>query len=612
MYPYRSPRARATTARQTIMPTLHWIGKEKVQTHHNDVPYRVLKQQYTYGNAGNAVVGVDTDSPSSEGGVGEVNNMIIHGDNLEALKALLPEYENRVDCIYIDPPYNTGNEGWVYNDNVNDPHIRKWLGAVVGKEAEDLTRHDKWLCMMYPRLVLLQKLLSPTGAIFISIDDNEQANLKLICDEIFGAGNFVGVWFWYRSATPPNLSYKIKKNLEYILCYEKVKNNSKYRGLRKISKSDDPLTKPQNTFKILSFAPKTITFKRKQGVIETGVYGTEKFPNELLNDLTIENHTNLNTVSFKNRFIWTQSKLEEELLKQTRINCSDSLVLSYKKNEYDPEVPPNLVDDTCGVLTTEESGKELESIFNQKKVFDFPKPHSLIEYLISFLGNPNALILDSFAGSGTTAHAVLNLNKQDGGHRRFILVEMCDYAETITAERVRRVINGYGEGNKTVAGTGGSFAFYELGDTIYNPQTGLLNDHADTEQIRRYIWYSETNTPYHSPKDCTDDGAAGDADALVRGRFGTNRMTMQCCGDDASRVVSTHPYLLGRKDGTNYYFYYKRGEDTVLDRAFLNTFTPADQAEQYIIYADCCRLSRDFMLTHHITFKQIPRDIKKV
>ena len=144
------------------------------------------------------------------------------------------------------------------------------------------------------------------------------------------------------------------------------------------------------------------------------------------------------------------------------------------------------------------------------------------------------LILDSFAGSGTTAHAVLNLNKQDGGHRRFILVEMCDYAETITAERVRRVIDGYGEGSKTVEGTGGSFAFYELGDTIYDPQTGLLNDNADTEQIRRYIWYSETNTPYHSPKDCTDDAsrvvkdtaAAGDADALVRGRFGTNRMTM--------------------------------------------------------------------------------------
>ena len=569
------------------MPTLHWIGKEKVQTHHNDVPYRVLEKQYTYGNgdagdagASPAVVLGQTDNPvlpsADEGVRVPEENMIIHGDNLEALKALLPEYQGRVDCIYIDPPYNTGNEGWVYNDNVNDPHIRKWLGAVVGKEAEDLTRHDKWLCMMYPRLVLLQKLLSPTGAIFISIDDNEQANLKLICDEIFGAGNFVGVWFWYRSATPPNLSYKIKKNLEYILCYEKVKNNSKYRGLRKISKSDDPLTKPQNTFKILSFAPKTITFKREQGMIEAGVYGTEKFPNELLNDLTIENHTNLNTVSFKNRFIWTQSKLEEELLKETRINCSDSLVLSYKKNEYDPEVPPNLVDDTCGVLTTEEAGKELESIFNQKKVFDFPKPHSLIEYLIGFLGNPNALILDSFAGSGTTAHAVLNLNKQDGGHRRFILVEMCDYAETITAERVRRVIDGYGEGSKAVEGTGGSFAFYELGDTIFDNKTQLLNEAVSPEHIRRYVWYAETNSPYTPPAE------------------------------------NSHPYLLGTYNGCNYYFYYEPDMETTLDWLFLTTFTERDRAEMYIIYADRCLLTSEEMLRMNIIYKKIPRDIKRV
>lgn len=222
----------------------------------------------------------------------------------------------------------------------------------------------------------------------------------------------------------------------------------------------------------------------------------------------------------------------------------------------------------------------------QGDVFPFPKDEDVLLHFFESFTRKDALILDSFAGSGTTAHAVLNLNKQDGGHRRFILVEMCNYAETITAERVRRVIDGYGEGSKAVEGTGGSFAFYELGDTIYDPQTGLLNDNADTEQIRRYIWYSETNTPYHSPK---------------------------VCGDDASRVVSMHhPYLLGRKDGTNYYFYYKRGEETVLDRAFLNTFTPADQAEQYIIYADCCRLSREFMQTHHITFKQIPRDIKKV
>ena len=163
------------------MPTLNWIGKDKVVTHHQDVPFRVLERKYTFGD--------EHDS----------GNMIIHGDNLEALKALLPRYENRIKCIYIDPPYNTGNEGWVYNDNVNDPHIRKWLGQVVGSEMDDLSRHDKWLCMMYPRLVLLQKLLADDGAIFISIDDNEQANLKLICDEIFGATNFLTTFIWVNS-----------------------------------------------------------------------------------------------------------------------------------------------------------------------------------------------------------------------------------------------------------------------------------------------------------------------------------------------------------------------------------------------------------------------------
>jgi len=134
-------------------------------------------------------------------------NKIIHGDNLEALKSLLPEFEGKIKCIYIDPPYNTGNESWVYNDNVNHPKLKKWLEATLnakqkGSEAvvgiDDLARHDKWLCMMYPRLKLLHKLLSDDGAIFISIDDNEQANLKLICDEIFGIGNFVNNIIWQK------------------------------------------------------------------------------------------------------------------------------------------------------------------------------------------------------------------------------------------------------------------------------------------------------------------------------------------------------------------------------------------------------------------------------
>ncbi len=178
------------------MPTLHWIGKEKVINHHLDVPYRVLDHQYTFNESAASTSSTTDSAPVTEPvevpGVG-TGNKIIHGDNLEALKSLLPEYEGKIKCIYIDPPYNTGNEGWVYNDNVNDPKIKKWLGQVVGKEAEDLTRHDKWLCMMYPRLKLLHKLLAEDGAIFISIDDNEQANLKLLCDEIFGGGNFFDI-----------------------------------------------------------------------------------------------------------------------------------------------------------------------------------------------------------------------------------------------------------------------------------------------------------------------------------------------------------------------------------------------------------------------------------
>ena len=164
------------------MPTLNWIGKDKVVNHHLDVPFRVLEEQYTFGD-------------NADG------NMIIHGDNLDALKALLPRFEGRVKCIYIDPPYNTGNEGWVYNDNVNDPKIRKWLGKIVGSEGEDLSRHDKWLCMMYPRLKLLQKLLAEDGAIFISIGDDENASLKFICNEIFGETNFVDTIIWQKIYT---------------------------------------------------------------------------------------------------------------------------------------------------------------------------------------------------------------------------------------------------------------------------------------------------------------------------------------------------------------------------------------------------------------------------
>ena len=193
------------------MPTLEWIGKEKVINHHQEVPFRVLDRQYSF----------DEDGQHAEDNGSE--NMIIHGDNLEALKALLPRYEGRVKCIYIDPPYNTGNENWVYNDNVNDPKIKKWLGEVVGKEGEDLTRHDKWLCMMYPRLKLLQKLLAKDGAIFISIDDVELPNLRLLMDEVFGSCNFITTVIWHKNYAPKSSAKYFSEDHDYIVSYENIK-----------------------------------------------------------------------------------------------------------------------------------------------------------------------------------------------------------------------------------------------------------------------------------------------------------------------------------------------------------------------------------------------------
>jgi len=191
------------------MPTLNWIGKDKVINHHLDVPYRVLDHQYGFDNGKQS--GQETVS----------GNKIIHGDNLEALKSLLPEYEGKVKCIYIDPPYNTGNEGWVYNDNVNDPKISKWLNSVVGKEGEDLSRHDKWLCMMYPRLKLLYKLLHNDGLILISIDDFEFGILKLLLDEIFGYSNLFATFVWRRRVSSSMAASWISKDHEYVLAYSK-------------------------------------------------------------------------------------------------------------------------------------------------------------------------------------------------------------------------------------------------------------------------------------------------------------------------------------------------------------------------------------------------------
>ena len=543
------------------MPTLTWIGKEKVVNHHQEVPYRVLEHKYGF----RADDPADT-TPTNSG------NKIIHGDNLEALKSLLPEYEGRIKCIYIDPPYNTGNEKWVYNDNVNDPKIKKWLGEVVGKQGEDLSRHDKWLCMMYPRLKLLHKLLADDGVIFISIDDNELANLKQLCDEIFGANNFIDFFSWVKTETPANLSYKTKKSVEYIVCYQKSKNDIKFRGLEKESKSSNGLMNQTNAIKELIFPANIVDTGLKDGVYKAGSYGTDSYDIQLLEDVQVKNGIFITPVKLQGKFKWSQSNLDKEISNGTRISIRTiAFSPSYEKASYEPEVPWNIINRNFGVDTNEVASTLLTTIFGEK-TFDFPKPVTLISYLANFINNKDAIILDSFAGSGTTAHAVLNLNKKDGGNRKFILVEMEDYAENITAERVRRVMNGYGEGKNAVAGTGGAFDYYELGASMFDQEKNL-NEEIDEEKIREYIYYTETK--HHLDRERTEKAK----------------------------------YLLDTYNGTGYYFYYEREQLTTL--GFDTLYVVTERAEQYVIYADICTLSKEDLAKRNIIFKKIPRDLKR-
>ena len=387
-------------------------------------------------------------------------NLIIEGENLAVLKLLSNSYREQVKCIYIDPPYNTGKD-FVYSDKFNQDKKQYWEDAQMTENGYKIDSnvetdgrfHSNWLNMMYSRLLIARQLLTEDGVIFISIDDNEVHHLRKLCDEVFGEDNFVEQFNWFRSATPPNLSKKSKKNLEYVLCYEKAKNNLKYKGIRKNSKSDDPITKPQNSLKDLVFKKGSINVVKEDSVIKKGTYGTDKFPNELLNDMAVKYGKNDNAVTFRNKFIWLQEKLNEEIENSTTINFSKNGVISYKKAKYDEEVPPNLINESVGVNTTEEAGKQFDELMGAR-FFDYPKPVSLIKYLLNMNINNNDIILDFFAGSGTTGQAITELNQKDGGNRKYILVQLPEQTSKkseaykagyrkisdITIERNKRVV----------------------------------------------------------------------------------------------------------------------------------------------------------------------------
>ncbi|MDY3856293.1 MAG: site-specific DNA-methyltransferase [Bacteroidaceae bacterium] len=589
------------------MPTLNWIGKDKVVGLHNDVPFHVLEHGY----------GFTADGGKTEAETGS-GNKIIHGDNLTALKSLLPEYEGRIDCIYIDPPYNTGNENWVYNDNVNDPRIKRWLGEIVGKEGEDLSRHDKWCCMMYPRLRLLKDLLSEHGTIFISIDDRELLNLRYICNEIFSESNFLAQFIWQKR-TSPDMRKLVSTAHEYICAYCKNIQNLD-DSINKVSFGEDNL----KAFKNPDNDPR--------GPWVSSDYTAQGFRSNQMYEIVTPGGARYTPPEGK---CW--KNIESEFLRQKeegRIWFGvDGNGFPRRKTYLAERDGMNIWTwwDNKSVGHTQEATQEIGKIFGKATIFDYPKPTRLVERIVQIATKKNSIILDSFAGSGTTAHAVLDLNKKDGGNRKFILIEMMDYADTITAERVKRVITGYpykGEkkeeiyskklttknivnGDKLLAeaqakaeaeahnytkvskpkiqddclkvigtivaeeqmpGLGGAFDYYELGPTLFD-EDGFLNEEAGEDAIREYVYYSETRQH------------------LTRQR------------EESSK------YLLDTFGSTAYYFYYEPHTMTVLDSK--SPLHIKEKADLYIIYADVCYLPDDYMQKHHIIFKKIPRDIRK-
>jgi len=514
------------------MATLNWIGKQAVVNHDKEVPFKLLKKV-------------------KSASVGTSQNLIIHGDNLEALKALMPYYVGKIKCIYIDPPYNTGNEGWVYNDKVNSPKIKQWLGKVVGGQSEDLTRHDKWLCMMYPRLKLLRDLLADDGAIFVSIDDNEHCNLREAMDEIFDEKNFVVNIIWEKKYSAQSDTRWLSDSHDFLLLYAKNKETWRPNLLPRTESSNSVYKNPDNDPRGLwmSDNPSAKTYSTSTDFPITNPAGKIFYPPK------------------SRSWRFTKEKFKE-LLDDNRIWFGIDGRGMPRLKTFLSEVQQGLVSKTIWfreeVGDNQEAKRILKELFpnGHTDLFSTPKPPRLIKRVLQLATDKDSLVLDSFAGSGTTGHAVLDLNKEDGGSRKFIIVEMEDkVAKDITAERIKRAIKKYDYEN--------GFEYCELDKPLFD-ENGKIEESCDFKQFATYIYFTETQTNIDAKK--------------ISGNF------------------------IGELGDIEYYLLYKGKHKNDLDKSALKII--ADTGKKKVIYADRCLLDEDELARYNITFKQIPYEVK--
>jgi len=525
------------------MPSLNWIGKHAVVNHHKEIPFRLLKCRDDL-SAG------DPDS----------GNLLVQGDNLEALKALLPYYAGQVKCIFIDPPYNTGNEGWVYNDAVNSPEMRDWLGRVVGGESEDLSRHDKWLCMMYPRLTLLRDFLREDGAIFISIDDNEVHNLRCQLDEIFGPLNFVANVLWQKR-TSPDARLMMSDAHEHILVYAKNYSSLKFNKVPQSEKQRSVFKNPDNDPR----GPWVSTDFSAQGFRPNQMYEVTTPSGRKVKPPTGNCWKNIESVFLQlvadNR-IWFGKDGNGVPRRKTFLTESAGVSPWTWWSKED-------------VGHSQEAKQEIKSLLEgAEKLFDTPKPTRLIGRIIQIATDKNSIILDSFGGSGTTGHATLSQNKEDGGNRRFIMVEMdASICRGITAQRLSRAIQGH----KDIQPLGGGFRYCELGDTLFSSE-GQIGETVTFKDLAHHVFFIATGEPL-----------AHDSDLKTP--------------------------LLGIANGTAVYLLYngilgdnsKKGGN-VLTRDILALLPPHKGTR--IIYGNGCLISQERLRRENIIFRQVPYEVR--
>ncbi len=560
------------------MPRLHFKGRSLVENHHLTVPFHELRAVPDQGLS---------ETPSLH------DNLVVHGDNLAALKALQPTLYRQIKCIYIDPPYNTGNEDWVYNDNVNSPMMRDWLGKAV--DREDLTRHDKWCCMMLPRLKLLRELLRDDGAIFVSIDDNEVHHLRCLMDEVFGEHNCVGQIIWHGSTD--NNPTNIASEHEYIVCYAANKNEledewkSAYFGPKaalqrvgaELLDQHPELAERQREYSrwLKEHRAQLKPLDRYKFIDDAGVFtgsqsvhnpGREGYRYDVLHPVTGKP---CKEPLMGYRF---PPSTMERLLADDRIifGKDESKIIELKVYVDDYRAKLSSIVDG---IDSRRGANEIGDIFPENRlIFKNPKPSTLIGDLLRYATDKDSIILDSFAGSGATAHAVLAQNRDDGGNRRFILVECEDYADSVTAERVRRVVKGVANARDEAlrTGLGGAFSYFELGRPMR--QESLLDgSHLPPwEKLASYIFFTATGQEF-DPAD-------------------TDRETG----------------FIGRTASHDVFLVYEPEVDKLKNLALTLTVArglPDAGSRRKLVFAPTKYLDREFLHTYRIDFQQLPFQI---